>query len=383
MLGSTLRLGRVFGIELRLDYTWLLIFLLVTWSLAGAYFPMIHPGWPPAAYWLMGGITALLFFASVVAHELAHSFVSQSYGVPVRNITLFIFGGAARMSEEPKTARGEFLMALAGPATNLAIAALFGLLWLVSQPVNPQLHALAGWLARINVALGLFNLIPGFPLDGGRVFRATVWSITGNLRRATVVASGLGRVVAYGFVFFGIWQVFRGNWADGLWIAFIGWFLVNAATASYRQLVLTEALAGHTAREVMMADCPQVPRRLTLDVLVDQVILSSGRRCFPVVEQGHIYGLVTLQKVKSVPRERWTTTRVGDVMLPQRELEAVRPDEELSVILRRMADEDVNQFPVMEDGQLLGMVGRDNVLAFLRTLVELDRAGGAGLEYLH
>jgi Zn-dependent protease len=204
----------------------------------------------------MGAVTALLFFGSVVAHELAHSLVSQAHGIPVRDITLFIFGGVAQISEEPKRARDEFLMALAGPATSLVIAALFGLLWLVSLPISLQLHALARWLAWINVSLALFNLIPGFPLDGGRVFRAIVWGVTGNLRRATQIATGLGRVVANGFIFWGIWQIFDGNWADGLWIAFIGWFLENAATASYRRVALQEMLASHTAREVMMTDLP-------------------------------------------------------------------------------------------------------------------------------
>ena len=319
----------------------------------------------------MGAITALLFFASVVAHELAHSFVSQASGVPVRDITLFIFGGAAQISEEPRSARAEFLMALAGPVTSLVIAALFGLLRLVSLSTSPSLHALAGWLAWINVSLAVFNLIPGFPLDGGRVFRALVWAVTGNLRLATRIASGLGRLVAYGFIFLGLWQIFGGNWANGLWIAFIGWFLENAATASYRRLALNQMLAGHTAREVMMTDCPRIARWLTLDVLVDQAVLPSGRRCFPVMEDDQVFGLLTLHRIKRVPRERWATTRVEEVMIPLVELKTVRPDDDLTVVFERMTAENVNQFPVMENGRLLGMVGRDNMLAFLRTRAEL------------
>ncbi|MFQ6058915.1 MAG: site-2 protease family protein [Anaerolineae bacterium] len=371
MMRNTLSLGRVFGIEIKLDYSWFIIFALLAWSLAGHYFPRIHPGWPVGTYWAMGLVTALFFFASVVAHELAHSFVSQAHGVPVRDITLFIFGGAAQISEEPRSARAEFLMALAGPATSLVIAALFGLLWLVSLPVSPLLHALASWLAWINVALALFNLIPGFPLDGGRVFRAILWAVTGNLRRATQIATGLGRLVAYGFIFWGIWQIFGGNWADGLWIGFIGWFLENAATASYRRVALQEMLAGHTAREVMMTDCPRIARGLTLDALVDQVVLPSGRRCFPVMEDDQVFGLLTLHLIKKVPRERWATSRVEDVMIPLAQLKWVRPDDELTTILDRMTAEDINQFPVMDAGRLLGMVARDNVLAFIRTRAEL------------
>jgi Zn-dependent protease len=355
--GNTLRLGRLFGIDLKLDYSWFIIFALIAWSLAGYYFPTTHAGWPMGIYWAMGIATALFFFASVVAHELAHSFVSQAQGVPVRDITLFIFGGAAQISQEPARARDELLMALAGPATSLVAAALFGLLW----------------LAWINVALALFNLTPGFPLDGGRVFRAIVWAVTGDLRRATRIATGLGRVVAYGFILWGIWQIFRGNWADGLWIAFIGWFLENAATASYRQVAVRELLAGHTVREVMMTDCPRILPGLTLDVLVDQVVLSSGRRCFPVMGDDELDGLLTLHRIKQVACERWPTTRVEDVMIPKADLKTVRPDDDLADVFERMTTEDLNQFPVVdaEGGRLLGLVARSNVLAFVRARAEL------------
>ena len=372
MAGRALRIGRIFGIEIKLDYSWFIIFVLVAWSLANHYFPMTHPGWPTGIYWAMGTITALLFFGSVVAHELAHSFVSQAHGVPVRDITLFIFGGAAQIRGEPKSARGELLMALAGPVVSLVIAALFGLLWLVTLPLSPQLHALAGWLAWINLGVALFNLIPGFPLDGGRILRAIVWGVTRNLRRATRIATALGRAVASGFILWGIWQIFGGDWANGLWIAFIGWFLENAATASYRRVALRDMLAGHTAREVMMTDCPRIARDLPLDVLVDRVVLPSGRRCFPVMEDECILGLLTLHGIKKVRRERWATTRVDEAMIPRHQLKTVQPDENLAVVFERMTAEDINQFPVMENGTLLGMVARDNLLAFLRTRAELE-----------
>lgn len=374
MIGNTLRLGRLFGIELKLDHSWFIIFVLLVWSLSGEYFPKIHPGWSTEVYWAMGVVTALLFFASVVAHELAHSFVSQAQGVPVRDIALFIFGGAAHISEEPKSARHEFLMALAGPAASLVLAALFGLLWLVSLTASPLLHALAGWLAWINLALGLFNLIPGFPMDGGRVFRAIVWSITGNLQRATQIAASLGGLVAYGFIFWGIWQIFNGNWANGLWVSFIGWFIANASTASYQQVALRELLAGHTVRKVMMTDCPHLLPRLTLDVVADHVVLPSGRRCFPVVEHEQLRGLLTLHRIKKVPRDRWTTTRVEDVMIPLAELKTVRSEDELVTVFKQMTAEDINQFPVVDGaGQVVGMVARDNVLAFLRIRAVFSR----------
>ena len=371
MIGRTLRIGRIFGIELRLDYSWFVIFVLIAWSLARHYLPTTHPGWPTGVYWAIAAVTAMLFFTSVVAHELAHSLVAKAHRVPVRDITLFFFGGAAEITEEPKRARDELLMALAGPVTSLAIATFFGLLWRISLPFSQPLHALAGWLARINVGLGLFNLIPGFPLDGGRVLRATVWGITGNLKRATQIATGLGRIVAYGFVFWGIWQVFRGNWADGLWIASIGWFLENATTASYRQMAFRDMLAGHTAREVMMTDCPRIAPDLPLDVVAERIVLHSGRRCFPVAEDDRVLGLLTLHRIKRVPRAEWSITRVEQVMISRDELRTVRPDEELAVVFERMTSEDINQFPVMENGRLLGMVARNKLLAFLRTRAEL------------
>ncbi len=363
---NTIRLGTIFGIELKLDYSWFIIFVLITWSLAGHYFPSAHPGWSTGAYWALGAITSALFFASVVIHELAHSLVSRAFGTPVQDITLFIFGGAAHISQEPRRAREELLMALAGPTASLVLAALFYALWWLSLGFAGPLHALAVWLGWINLVLALFNLIPGFPLDGGRVLRAIIWGATGDLRRATRIAAGVGRLVAFSFIFWGIWQIFGGNWADGLWIAFIGWFLDSAATRSVQQLAVQDLLAGHTVREAMLADCPHVPRRLTLDVLVDQVAQTSGRRCFLVMEGDQVDGLLTLQRITDVPRARWPDTRAEDVMIPRAELKTVRPDDELTTVLERMTAEDVNQFPVLDEGRLLGMVSRDTLLSFLR-----------------
>ncbi len=368
---SSLRLGRVLGISIGVHWTWFLIFVLLAFSLAGHYFPMLHPGWPSTSYWALSIITSLIFFASVLAHELAHSLVSRRYGVPVRGITLFFFGGVAEITKEVDRPGEELMMALAGPCTSLVIAAIFGFLWLISPVLSPELHALAGWLGWINLGVGLFNLIPGFPLDGGRVLRAIVWWVTGDFRKATLIASTLGRGVAYLFIVAGLWQVFAGNWANGLWIAFIGWFLENAATSGYRQVAVREALLGVTAQEVMMTDCPRIPRNVTLAELVYEKILRTSRRCFPVVEEGRVLGIVTLHHVRGVPQGRWATTTVGEVMTPFDRLKKVEPDEELLRVMQLMTEEDVNQLPVVREGQLLGMVARDNVLQFLRMRAEL------------
>jgi len=371
MTGNSLRLGRVFGIEIRLDYSWFVIFVLVTWSLAGQMFPGSYPGWSRTAYWVVGLLTALLFFASVVAHELAHSLVSQRYGVPVQDITLFIFGGAAHISEEPKTARGEFVMALVGPATSLLLAALFGVLWFLSRGTSGYLHALSAWLAGINLSLAVFNLIPGFPLDGGRVFRAIVWAITGNLRLATRVATGLGRLVAFGFILFGVGQIFAGNLANGLWTAFIGWFLENASANTYRHLALRDMLAGHKVSEIMTSECAHIPADLTVEALVNDVLLPTGRRCFPVEVDGHVQGLVTVHRIQQLPRQEWPHTRVDQVMIRRDELKTVRPDDELNDVLERMTGEDVNQLVVVDGDNLLGLIARDGLLNYIRLRGEL------------
>jgi len=369
--GNTLRLGRILGIEIRLDYSWFVIFVLVTWSLAGQLFPSSYPGWAPMAYWVVGLLAAVLFFGSVLAHELAHSLVSQRYGVPVHDITLFIFGGAAHISDEPKTARGELVMALAGPATSLLLSAFFGMLWLLSRGTGSYLYAISSWLAGVNLSLAVFNLIPGFPLDGGRVFRAIVWAISGNLRLATRIATGLGRLVAFGFIFAGVWQIFGGNLANGLWIAFIGWFLENASANTYRRQALRDMLAGHKVSEIMTRECAHIPATLTVEALVNDLLLPSGRRCFPVEEGGRVQGLVTVHRIQQMPRAQWPHTRVDQIMIPLDQLKTVRPDDELDDVLERMTHEDVNQLVVVEGQELMGLVARDGLLNYIRTRSEL------------
>lgn len=374
MFGKARRFGRLWGIELRLDASWVIIFVLVTWFLAGHYFPMIHSGWLTSVYWGLALVTSLLFFASILAHELAHGVVAKAQGVPVRDITLLIFGGVTRITQDPRRARDDALVALAGPAASFALGIGFGVLWWLSRASSGPFHAPTGWLGAINIALAAFNLIPGFPLDGGRVFRAVVWGITGNRQRATRIAARLGQLVAFGFIVWGIWLVFSGDWTDGLWMVFIGWYLNSAATSSYQYITVQEMLAGHSVREVMLRDCPRVTERLTLDVLMDQVIRPSGRRCFPVVDDGQLDGLVTLGQVTAVSRERWTSARVEDVMTARKDLEMVEPDEALPAVYERMTAEDIDQFPVVDDGQFVGVVGRDTVLAFIQA-----RSGQAGM----
>ncbi|MCG3209697.1 MAG: putative zinc metalloprotease Rip3 [Anaerolineae bacterium] len=371
---NNIRLGKLFGIEVGLDYSWFIIFLLIVWSLAGHYL-ILRQSWSFAFRLGLALVTAVLFFASILAHEFGHSLVAIAKGVPVQRITLFIFGGIAQITREPKQALDEFLIAIAGPAVSLALAGGFGLVWLVGRQLDLRgLAELGSWLGLINLSLAIFNLIPGFPLDGGRVLRAIVWGVTGNMLRATRLVAIIGQGVAWLFIAAGIWQVFAGSWANGLWIAFIGWFLNNVAASSGQQAAWQELLQGHTAAEVMMTDCPRLPPDMSLAQLVNGAILSSGRRCFPVVDGERMVGLVTVHQVKDVPREVWPTTAVGQVMIPAAQLRSARPGEKLSVVLERMTNKGINQLPVMENGRLVGIVARNNILNAIRTLSELTSA---------
>jgi Zn-dependent protease len=247
---QTISLGRMLGIPIALDYSWFLVFALLTWTLAVGYYPVEFPNWPTAEFWIVGAVTSILLFASVLLHELGHSLVALRYKIPVRSITLYIFGGVSQIDAEPPTAAAEFWIAIAGPAVSFALAILFWLLQPVLSGLAPLL-ALARYLAYMNGLLGLFNLIPGFPLDGGRVFRAIAWGITHSLRRATVIAGNLGRFIGFLFILFGVWQVLGGNFINGLWIAFIGWFMDSAAVREIQTQGIRDSLAGHRVAQAM------------------------------------------------------------------------------------------------------------------------------------
>ncbi|MFC1935904.1 site-2 protease family protein, partial [Chloroflexota bacterium] len=262
------RLGRIAGVEIGIHYTWLFAFVLITWTLADGFFPDSFPGWSWPVYWATGILSALFLFASVLIHELAHSLVAKGRGLPVQGITLFIFGGVSSIRAEAKAAKDEFLIAVVGPVTSLILAAVFGAMWLAVSDKNTPLTAILMYLALVNGLLGLFNLLPGFPLDGGRVVRAVLWGATGNLSKATNIAAGAGQVLALVFISWGVFQLLSGNVLGGLWIAFIGWFLNGAAESSRRQTAFQEALRGIAVSEVMDPDPETVGPETRVDVLV-------------------------------------------------------------------------------------------------------------------
>lgn len=370
MARHNIPLGRILGIPIGLDYSWFLIFGLLTWMLAGSYYPAEFKNWPPLLYWFMGATTAIMLFASVLLHELGHSVVALRFKVPVRSITIFIFGGVAELGGEPPSAKAEFLIAIAGPIVSLSLGALCS----VAQPVVAGIQPLWGllkYLAYINFALALFNLIPGFPLDGGRVFRAFVWSVTKNMRQATMVAANVGRFFGFVFIFAGVWRMFSGNFGGGLWIAFIGWFLDNAASAQVHQVMFQGLLAGHTVSQAMSSHCATVSADLTLQQLVDDHILGGGQRCFLVTRGAETVGMITLHRIKEVPRPDWATTSAARVMLPLEQLKRTEPDTPLWTALEQMDRDGVNQLPVTRDNHVVGMLSREGVITFLRTLQEL------------
>lgn len=377
MFRGGIPIGKAFGISLRLHYSWFLIFVLVTWALAAVYFPSTHPTWSLALKIGVGVITSILFFGSVLFHELMHSIVALREGIQIQAITLFFLGGVSQMTGEPKTAGDEFRMAAAGPFSSLVLGGLFlGIYYLLrgfTSETAQIIAAISQYLGLINILLGVFNLIPGFPLDGGRVLRSLIWWRSRNLQSATRIASNIGRVIGFLFIIGGIFLAFTGNFFNGIWLVLIGWFLETAASSSYKQLMLQEMLKGHIASEVMSRDCTVVPPDITIEHLVDEHILSSGRRCFPVVSGDRTEGLVTLSSIKSVPSDARGRTLVRDAMTPLSQVKSVSPNEDLSNVLQILSENDINQVPVVWENKIVGIVARDNLINFINTRQELQR----------
>ena len=364
---SGIRIGSIFGIPIYLHTSWFIIFALITISLR-TQFTAEHPHWTGEQRWILGVVTSLLFFASVVFHELSHSIVARHYKIPVRSITLFVFGGLSHIERDPDSGLQEFNIAIAGPLSSLFLAGCF---WLVQHYLhsNEMVRAVAGWLAWINFLLAIFNLVPGFPLDGGRVLRGIAWGITGSFTRASQLASTSGRVFAYLMIFIGIWQALNGAWVNGLWLAFIGWFLLEAAKESFAQVALKSTLTGVRAEDVMTPEIPTVQRNISLEDYVHEV-LRTGRRSHIVTGAGTPVGLVTLHSARSIPRDEWNNTSIQAVMVPIDRVHSAEPNEPVLQVLERMQKEDINQMPVLSDGHIIGMIGRDTILRVLQTRLQ-------------
>jgi Zn-dependent protease len=389
---SGFHVGRIFGISIYIDPSWLFIFALVTWNLAGGVFPQLHPGWSTVLSWTVGVIAALLFFGSVLAHELAHSLVARARGLPVRRITLFMFGGVSNIEREPPSAATEFIMAIVGPITSIVLGVIFlflgnaaagGIGDAVANPAQAMsrlgpLATLLLWLGPINIVLGIFNLIPGFPLDGGRVLRSLLWAATNSLRRATRWASWIGQGIAWLFILAGVAMVFGlrlpffgTGLISGLWLAFIGWFLNNAAVQSYQQVVVEDLLEGVPVARLMRANAPTVAPTATIGSLVYDHVMGTDERAFPVMDADRLVGMVCLEDVRKVPRDAWETTTVQQIMTPADQLATVTPREEATDALRQLSQRDVRQLPVVQDGRLVGMLRRRDILKWLQLHSEM------------
>ena len=375
---SGFRVGRILGIPLYLHWTWSIIFALITFSLA-EQFQSQHPGWTPIQYWILGIAVSILFFGSVVFHELGHSVIAMKYKIPVVSITLFIIGGLAQISREPDSAKQEFNIAIAGPIASFFLGFVF-LGAAQFLPPGGMFSSAAGLLSWVNLVLGAFNLIPGFPMDGGRILRAIVWWVKGDYTVATRIAARSGQALAYAMIILGLWAAvgggplakFLGGVFGGLWLAFIGWFLLTAAQESYVHVAIRNTLSGLRAGDIMSPDVPTVARDISIEDYVHEV-LRTGRRCHVVTGNGMAVGLVTLHRVQMFPRDEWRNTSVQAAMVPQNSIHWVSPSEPVLGVLERMQTEDVNQMPVLEEGHIIGMIARDAILRVIQTRMQAGR----------
>jgi Zn-dependent protease/CBS domain-containing protein len=378
------RIGKLFGIEIRIDWSWLFIFVLLTWNLF-VVFSGWHPHWPQFEQLSVALVASLIFFGCILLHELAHSFVARRKGLQVRSITLFLFGGVSNIEHEPPSAKAEFLIAIAGPITSILLGVGFLAVTVASTGVSfadgetataayaklgPG-QTLLAWLGPINLVIGLFNLLPAFPLDGGRVLRAILWGLSGDLRQSTRRVSAIGRLFGWMLIVmgiamtFGVHIVFFGTgFASGLWLAFIGWFLHSAASQSYKRLAVDDAFAGHTVQEIMRRDGPTLSPDTSLEVLVHDYLIRSDELAFPVVSNGQLVGVISAAEVRGVPPAEWRATTVGKVMRADKR-SAVAPDEPLAHAFDELARQNLEQVPVLDHGHLVGMLRRGDVARWL------------------
>ncbi|MCS7235870.1 MAG: site-2 protease family protein [Armatimonadota bacterium] len=366
---GAIRIGRMLGITVQVHLTWFLAVWAIAWSLARGVFPQRIPGLPQETYWAMGFAGALLLFASVLVHELGHALAARRFRIPTRSITLFLFGGVAQLAREPERPVQELWVALAGPATSLALAALFRILTPSGEAVPAT--ALMGYLAFVNLLLAAFNLLPAFPLDGGRVLRAVLWWFLG-LERATRVATTMGHLTAAAFIALGVLAVFTGRPVDGLWLILIGWFLDQGAGTSYQQMLLRHALRGVRVRDIMTPDPVTLEADLTLEEAVAGYFLPRKHGGYPVVYGDRLLGILTLHDLKQVPREKWATTRVREAMTPIARAHTVRPEAPAYDALARMVQAGVGRLLVLDaDGSLVGILTRSDLLHLIRLRSEL------------
>ena len=374
------RVGRINGIEIGIHYTWLLALVVFTWLLGQSYFPATYPGWQTYSYWIAGFLSTFILFISVLIHELAHSLVARARGLPVSSITLFILGGVSNLATEPEKPGLEFIMAIAGPASSLVLAGIFWGIWYLMGSQMAFAKAIFGYMALANALLAGFNLLPGFPLDGGRVFRSILWKTTGDLLKATNIATAVGRLFAWIFMALGVFLVFGfnvfglGGFLNGLWFVFVGWFLNSAADSSRQEATLREHLTGVLVGRVMEKDVSSVRPDTNIADLVQTAFIQKNKRTIPVTDSDNLVGVVTISDIKGLPQEKWPVTPVSQIM-HREPIHTVKPEDDLNAAMKLMAQYDLNQIPVLSQGKLVGVLTRADVINYLHLSQELNIKG--------
>ena len=369
------RIGRIAGIDIRVHWSWFAIFVLLTWWLSEGFYQEVYDDWSKEQAWLASVITTLLFFSSVLLHELSHSLTAKRLGLPVQSITLFIFGGVSALGAEPSSARQEFQVAIVGPATSFVLGAAFGVFAAVAwlQDFEDSVPAaIAQYLAFINIAVGVFNMLPGYPLDGGRVLRASLWARSGDMLKATRWAAQSGTFISFGLMAIGVLSILAGSFIGGVWFIVIGWFLRNASESSYQQLVFRRTLEGTKVGEMVNRSYHSAPPDISLAQLVNEYMLGQSQRCVPVVVADDLLGLVSMGDLKRVPQDQWATTSVFKAMTPREKLHVTGPKDDLALALEAMANYDVHQLPVLEGRTFTGFVTRADVLRLIQIRSELS-----------
>lgn len=367
MFGNGIKIARIFGIELWIDYSWLIVFMLVTWSLAAGYFPFEYPGLEKTTYWIMGAVSAILLFACVLLHELSHSYVAQKSGISVPKITLFIFGGVAQISEEPPSAKTEFNIAIAGPICSFILAVIF---WLLAKSDfasgDKRFFAIFNYLAFINIALVIFNMIPGFPLDGGRILRAYLWNRWQDVKKATYIVSLIGSRFGIALMLLGLVSIFLGNLIGGIWFIFIGIFLNQAASSGYQMTVLLDVLSGAKVKNIMTSNVIAVPESISLNDLVQNYFYRYLFVSFPVVSNGgHLAGMISIKQVKDLPKDSWHEKKVGDIMVKASGIPVLSPDDGALSALNLLMRNELGRIPIVDNGKLVGIITRRDIMTFL------------------
>ena len=371
------RLGKAFGVEIRIDWSLLIIFFLLAFNLGAGVLPAWHPGWMPAFTWMLAVVASILFFASVLAHELSHALVARRRGLRMHGITLFIFGGVAEMADEPRDAKTEFLMAVGGPIASFVLAFVFYQLYLfVGRDTPTAVSGVLYYFAFVNLLLGAFNLVPGFPLDGGRMLRAALWGWKKDLRWATRVSAAIGGGFGMALILLGVLVFVQGNFVTGMWYFLIGMFLRNAAGMSYQQLLVRDAIKGESVRRFMNPQIVTVDPGITVARLVSDFVYQSHHKAYPVVQYDRLMGIVSTDQIKTVPPPEWDRRTVHEIMLPCTDDNTIGPDTDVLNAWNRMSRTGKSRLMVVENKKLLGMLALSDLMKFLALKFDLERASG-------